>query len=151
MINECDICTNISAEKANLLTTDSWVVILSSDQGYLGRCYVTLRDHKGSLRELTDAEWQDYAGIVRRLENACKLGLGATHSNWTCLMNHSYQAKPGRPHVHWHFRPRYEKPVTINGVTFEDPEFGFHYDREQKRTVDDETFQKILESIKAYL
>jgi len=127
------------------------VIILAPDQGYLGRAYVTLRDHKSSLGELSEAEWQDYAVIVKRVENACKQGLGATLFNWSCLMNNAYQNKPYMPHVHWHFRPRYENPVIVNSVTFEDPEFGFHYDREQKHTVDKETFAMILEKIKAYL
>jgi diadenosine tetraphosphate (Ap4A) HIT family hydrolase len=151
MNDNCHICVGNKDLEANLLTTDYWHVILSPDQGYLGRAYVTLRDHKGTLGDLTDAEWQDYVSIVRRLENACKVGLGATLSNWTCLMNNAYQQKPNLPHVHWHFRPRYAEPVIINGVTFGDPDYGFHYDREQKQSVDDETFQIIIVKIKANL
>lgn len=147
----CDICTSIQANPANLLITRYWLVILSHDQGYLGRCYVTLRDHKGSLGQLSDAEWLDYKNIVRRLEKACMLGLGATLCNWTCLMNNAYQRKPCQPHVHWHFRPRYDKPVTINGMTFGDPDFGLHYDRNQKRTVDDKTFEMILSKLAALI
>ena len=59
-------------------------------------------------------------------------------------MNNSYQKKPYTPHVHWHFRPRYEQPVTINNVTFEDPEFGFHYDRDQHNEVDAKTLKLFL-------
>jgi diadenosine tetraphosphate (Ap4A) HIT family hydrolase len=153
MNDNCRICTANPEEtaKAELLTSKFWRVSLAQDQGYLGRCFVTLRGHKGSLSELTDDEWQDYIHIVRRLEQACKVGLGASLSNWTCLMNHAYKERPAYPHVHWHFRPRYEKPAVINGVTFEDPDFGHHYDRRQERTVDGPTFQAIINAIKAHL
>ena len=148
---ECYICVMNHGITANLLTTDYWHVILSPNQGYLGRAYVTLRDHKGTLGELSAAEWQDFAGIVKRLETAHKQGLGATLTNWTCLMNNVHQAQPSLPHVHWHALPRYEQPVTINGVIFTDPKFGHHYDRDQRRTVDEITFQEILGKLRLNL
>jgi diadenosine tetraphosphate (Ap4A) HIT family hydrolase len=150
MTFNCGICTIVQQE-ANLLTTEYWKVNLAPDQGYLGRTYVVLRDHKRSLSELSDAEWKDYAEIVGRLEKAYKKSLRATLFNWSCLMNNAYQTEPYLPHVHWHFRPRYKQPVAINGITFEDPQFGHHYDRDQRRTVDDETFRAILEKIKTHL
>lgn len=112
---------------------------------------MTLRDHKGTLSDLSDAEWQEYTRIVKRLENAYKVGLGAILSNWTCLMNNAYQEKPSLPHVHWHVRPRYEKSISLNGIEFNDPDFGFHYDRAQKQSVDNPTFQIIVARIKANL
>lgn len=148
MNNNCHLCVNNIDLDANILSTNYWHVILSPDQGYLGRSYVTLRDHKASLSDLSDEEWDDYRAIVRRLEKACKKGLGATLSNWTCLMNNAYQEKPSYPHVHWHFRPRYESDVTVNGTAFKDPDFGFHYNREQKQTVDQETYEAIIDKIK---
>lgn len=151
MDDRCHICVSNKELKASLLSTDYWHVVLSPDQGYLGRAYVTLREHKATLSELSEAEWQDYADIVKRLENACKVGLGASLSNWTCLMNNAYQEEPNLPHVHWHFRPRYKESVTLNGVTFNDPDFGFHYNREQKQEVDDKTFGIITDRIKASL
>ena len=151
MSNDCHVCIDNKNLKANLLSTDYWHVILSPDQGYLGRAYVTLRDHKGTLNEITDEEWIDYKSIVKRLENACKIGLGATLSNWSCLMNHAFQEKPSLPHVHWHFRPRYENEVIVNGVAFKDPKFGFHYDPKQKQFVDAETFQAIIQKIQSKL
>ena len=68
--------------------------------------------------------------------------------NWTCLMNNAYQEPSPNPHVHWHFRPRYKHAVNINGVEFNDSEFGHHYSRERNQTVTPETKQKILSKIK---
>jgi diadenosine tetraphosphate (Ap4A) HIT family hydrolase len=148
---ECPICTIVQTQPANLLTTKHWIVSLSRDQGYLGRAYVTLREHKGSLHELSADEWKDYTDIVRGLEKATAEGLGATLCNWSCLMNNAYQQKPYNPHIHWHMRPRYDHAVTINRVIFEDPAFGYHYDREQRLTVDEATYSAILERIREKL
>jgi diadenosine tetraphosphate (Ap4A) HIT family hydrolase len=151
MTKNCDSCKHLGNSSSNILTTDHWVVALAPDQGYLGRCYVTLREHKGSLSLLSEREWADFASITRQLEGACEKAFSAAPFNWSCLMNNAFQVKPASPHVHWHFRPRYEHPVQLNGTTFVDPQFGFHYDREQRRKLDDETYQIILEKITANL
>ena len=31
------------------------------------------------------------------------------------------------PHLHIHVRPRYDKPVMVNGCIYTDSEFGHHY------------------------
>lgn len=149
MNKNCDICEHLDDQSGNIINTDHWSVALAPDQGYLGRCYVTLREHKDSLSSLSDEEWADFARITRQLEDGCKEAFGATPFNWSCLMNNAFQVKPSLPHVHWHFRPRYEHPAQLNGVTFVDPQFGFHYDREQRRKVDDETYHMILNKIKS--
>ena len=71
--------------------------------------------------------------------------------NWTCFMNYAYQEKPYRPHVHWHLRPRYERAVTIAGVTCEDPTFGHPYGQTASRVLEPAVFQGIREKIKARL
>ena len=146
-MNICDICKHLQDETGRLLATDKWVVTLAPDQGYLGRCYVTLRSHKGSLSELTNAEWQEYIHLVPRLEKACRQAFNASPFNWACMMNNSYQAMPANPHVHWHFRPRYAEPVTLAGVRFADPQFEYHYDCDQRRTVEPDVFNAIYERL----
>jgi diadenosine tetraphosphate (Ap4A) HIT family hydrolase len=71
--------------------------MLAPDQGYLGRSYVTLRDHKGHLAALSWQEWGEYANIVLRLERACVKALNATLFNWSCLLNNAYQKTPHTP------------------------------------------------------
>lgn len=147
----CDICDHLKNESNAVLATQYWVVALTPDQGYVGRCYVTLREHKASLANLSDQEWADYARIVRTLEHAAYKAFNATPANWACMMNNAYQEESAQPHVHWHFRPRYRQPVEINGVTFDDPLYGYHYDRDQRKKVDADTFQAILERLRAAL
>ena len=42
-------------------------------------------------------------------------------------MNNFYKKAAPDPHLHIHVRPRYDKPVMINGNTYVDSEFGHHY------------------------
>lgn len=147
MQKTCDICQNINNPETEVMRTDTWVVHLAGDQGYLGRCYVTLLDHKGSLSELSDAEWNSFRNIAKQLELAFTKAFGADPCNWSCLLNNAFRVEPADPHVHWHLRPRHKQKVTVNGVVFDDPDYGSHYDREHRRRVDSQTFQAIKQQI----
>ena len=103
------------------------------------------------MAELTNEEWLDFAQIVKSLEQAIRLAFDARLFNWSCLMNNAFQHNPATPHVHWHFRPRYDKTVSIDGIDFEDPLFGHHYDREQSLKVSGETLSHIQAKIKENL
>jgi diadenosine tetraphosphate (Ap4A) HIT family hydrolase len=148
----CDICNFIKTDNNPVLETKYWIVLLAEDQAYFGRCYVTLKRHCGDLVDLNDQEWSDLHKLIHKLESSVKNAFGATLFNWTCLMNMAYQNKPYDPHVHWHFRPRYDHPVNFGGLVFEDPEFGHHYAREHERSceVSKEVQQKIIENINKF-
>lgn len=147
---KCDGCRKPNKNEL-IHQTKFWKVIISSNQAYLGRCYVTLKRHCGDLAELENSEWSDFIEIVKRIESALKRSLNATMFNWTCLMNNSYQNDPPNPHVHWHFRPRYNHKVEFAGEVFEDPEFGHHYNRERTQKVSTVVKKKIVDKIKESL
>ena len=151
MNQQCNSCLYLKNPDGNILVSDYWVVALAPNQGYLGRCYVTLKQHKGDLSSLSDKEWLDFADTSRRMEKALKSAFNATPFNWSCLMNNAYQHEPPQPHVHWHLLPRYEKSVKLNGLEFTDPQFGHHYDRDQRRSVDDATYRVIAQKVKTKL
>lgn len=134
-----------------ILETDFWKIVIASDQAYLGRCFVILKRHRGDLAELENPEWIDFIAVVKNLETALKKSFGAAMFNWTCLMNNAYQNISPNPHVHWHFRPRYDRKVEFYGEIFEDFEFGKHYSQTRKREVPDEIKRKIVERIKENL
>jgi len=148
----CDICGFIKSNNNPILETDYWVVLLADDQSYLGRCYITLKRHSGDLIELTKAEWNDLHKIIIKLELSVKKAFGATLFNWACLMNLAYQNNPPNPHIHWHFRPRYDHSVRFEGLTFKDPEFGNHYARGNERSliISKKVQQKIIDRIQKY-
>ena len=127
--------------------TDHWKVILADDQAYLGRCYVTLKRHCETVLDLTSPEWSDLQSVMKKLEATLKAAFNATMFNWTCLMNLAYQNTPPNPHVHWHFKPRYQSPVTIDQELFTDDEIGHHYSVQRHHVVDGSLYQVIRAKI----
>lgn len=134
-----------------ILETTHWKTFLMSDQTYLGRSVVVLkRENCGDLADLTKEEMLDFLELVGKLENAFRKAFSATMFNWTCLMNLAYQNVPPDPHVHWHFRPRYDHKVTFSGLDFIDPNFGQHYDRATDRDVG-VVRKQIVEEVKKHV
>lgn len=146
----CDICDFVKTNNNPIIETKYWKVLLADDQAYLGRCYVSLRRHAGDLVKLTKTEWNDLFELIVNLESSVKNAFDATLFNWTCLMNMAYQNKPYNPHIHWHFRPRYDHYVKFAGLIFKDLEFGVHYATEKERSfiVPKDIQQKIIQKIK---
>ena len=147
----CEICKSLDTGNRRLLVTDHWIVTVAPDQGYLGRCYVSLRRHRQHLRELNSAEWNDLTVVVGQLEHAITAAFGATLYNWACMMNNAYQDANPVPHVHWHLRPRYSAPVIFNGIEYSDKDFGHHYDRDQRTLLDASVVAAITAEIKSKL
>jgi diadenosine tetraphosphate (Ap4A) HIT family hydrolase len=107
-----------------LFETAHWQVLLAPDQRNLGTCVVALKREEKELSGLRKEEWSDLLEIVKELESALKKAFHSTMFNWGCLMNSSYLEDPPRPHLHWHFIPRYRNLVKFNHKTFYDPCFG---------------------------
>ncbi|MDE2038069.1 MAG: HIT family protein [Patescibacteria group bacterium] len=105
-----------------LFETEHWKVVLLDDQLYLGRCVVALKRPCQNLADLNEKENEDWLEVVKKLESSFRKAFGAFMFNWSCLMN----SDPEKRQVHWHFRPRYDKPVQVDGRVFEDPNFGQH-------------------------
>jgi len=148
---KCTICPLLENPKHQILVTKYWAVNLGNDQLYLGRAFVTIREHKGSLGELSEEEWADLGVVVRTLEKAYKEAFGAAPINWTCMMNHSYKKDPVDPHIYWHVFPRYRNPVTLAGITFNDDVYGEHYELDAVRDVSDEVVEEIATRLAPYL
>lgn len=145
------ICCQKQNQDDIIYETKYWIVTLSSEQSYLGRCYVTLKRHCGNLSELKQEEWSDFIELIKVLESALRKSFNATMFNWTCLMNDAYKNNPPNPHVHWHFRPRYNHKIKFENVIFEDPEFGNHYNRNRTQNITKKLQQKIIIKIKENL
>ena len=127
-MNHCDWCSLSEEDKQfQLYESQSWSVFLSDEQDYIGRCILVLKRHCRSLSELTEDEWAELREVIGKVEGCLKVVLGAALCNWTCLMNDFYKDSSPDPHLHIHVRPRYDRPVTINGNTYPDSEFGHHY------------------------
>jgi diadenosine tetraphosphate (Ap4A) HIT family hydrolase len=131
----CYFC-DATALHLHIMETDHWKVTLSQEQSCLGRFFVILKRHAPSLQVLTAEELTDWQSILVVMETACHRVFGAINFNWACMMNLAYKEQPYNPHAHWHCRPRYSECVEVNGMRFEDPEFGDHYNRDRMMTLD---------------
>lgn len=149
MDKKCDACEFLKEPKDQILVTKHWNVGIGNNHAYLGRAFVTLREHKSSLSELSDVQWQEFHEIVRKLEKAYKQAFGAEPLNWGCFMNHAFRTEPFNPHVHWHIFPRYKVAPVVSGITFDDPLFGNFYDDKAERIVSDEVVAAIVAKLKS--
>ncbi len=134
--------------------TKYWIVKLADNQYEIGRCVIDIKRDCGQLSHLTPKEWEDlHKNIIIKLEKALKKSFEAEMFNWSCLMNNAFKPKikNPKPHVHFHFRPRYRKPVFYMGEKFIDEKFGYHYDRLKDKQVNDKVFQAIISKIKENL
>jgi diadenosine tetraphosphate (Ap4A) HIT family hydrolase len=137
-------------KKEPIFSTKYWKVILADEQAYVGRLILVLQGECSALPELSLEEQKDFFDLIRNLENIYRKEFSATMFNYSCLMNHAYRDGK-RPHVHWHFRPRYERPVDIDGFIVKDPNFGNHYLPESLQDLEDKTPQHVREYISATL
>jgi diadenosine tetraphosphate (Ap4A) HIT family hydrolase len=152
-MNNCEICailaTHNDGKDVQVIETEKWRVVLDPNQQFIGKAFVTLLEHKASLSDLDTEDWKDFEALVKRLESALKKAFQPNHFNWSCLMN--IAAMNGQEtHVHWHIHPRYDKPITIAGETFEDTQW---YPRKERtdHIVGITVLQKIAEKIKENL
>jgi diadenosine tetraphosphate (Ap4A) HIT family hydrolase len=146
----CPFCPEPNLNELVLKTT-YWRAFLAWDQTYVGRCIVALNRHCEDLADLTSDEWIEFHAVVKQLESAMKKTFAATMFNWTCLMNDAFQETPPEPHVHWHFRPRYNHSVEIAGLLFEDLEFAHHYDRTKKHEISEAEKKLVVAAIQQNL
>lgn len=121
----CEICPILATQnhKTDVIVfeTECWRVVLDANQRFLGKCFVTLLEHKESISDLSTNEWQDLHSVMQRLEKGVKGAFHPSHFNWECLMNNAIIANQPT-HVHWHLHPRYNKPIEFGGDIFYDTE-----------------------------
>lgn len=148
-MTECDWCSLSEEDKKYLLCESGyWSVFLADEQDYIGRCILVLKRHCGSMSELTDGEWNELRELIFQVESCLKAVLGAVLFNWSCLMNSFYKAAAPDPHLHIHVRPRYDKPVMINGNIYSDGEFGHHYALHKSGEIPAEDREEMFNRIK---
>lgn len=94
-----------------------WTLYVNGDQGFLGRCVVWCkREDALDLALATPEEQKELFEILRVLRDGVAKEFGATWFNYSFLGNVDR-------HLHGHFFPRYQQPVTFNGVTFIDLDY----------------------------
>lgn len=66
-------------------------------------------------------------------------------------MNSFYKGSEPDPHLHIHVRPRYDKPVTVNGSTYVDSEFGHHYAVHKSGSISVKDKEEVFTRLKEWL
>lgn len=101
-----------------------WEVVFTEwCQEFPGECIIS--SNKETLSDLTEEEWVELGLIEKELERVCQKLFQATMFNFACLMNNAYRDHE-KPHVHFHFIPRYKNKREILNKTYQDRHFGYN-------------------------
>jgi len=155
----CVTCTQPEHDPDVIAFTDHWKIVLHPDQTTAGSCLIGTRRHARKLSSLTADEAADFHQLVMVLEPALEAAIGADLVNFSCLRNWAYRLEdpepPYRdgvpsPHVHWHVATRYQQPKEIQGVHFDDVDFGEELVWRQRR-VDPVVRRFLMRSIRSAL
>ncbi len=104
---------------------NNWeVVFVNWCQEFVGDCIISC--NKESLSKLTDNDWIELGKIEKELERISKKLFNATMFNFACLMNNAYRDNE-KPHVHFHFIPRYKNKLEIFNKVYKDKHFGYNF------------------------
>ena len=121
-------------------------------QEFIGYCIVSC--DKESLSDLEPEAWEELGKLEKELERICKKVFGATMFNFACLMNNAYRDDE-KPHVHYHFVPRYKSELKILNKIYKDKHFGYNFwkwanskFKRQKDIFTEEEKQKIYQMMK---
>lgn len=99
------------------------VVFVKWCQEFPGDCIISC--NKESLSDLTEDEWKELGELEKELERITKKLFNATMYNFACLMNNAYRDNE-KPHVHFHFIPRYDGERIILNKKYKDIHFGYN-------------------------
>ena len=66
-------------------------------------------------------------------------------------MNSFFKEPAPDPHLHIHVRPRYDKPVLLNGSTYIDSEFGHHYAPDKSGAIPVEDKEEVFRRLKEWM
>ena len=104
---------------------ETWEVVFGKwSQEFIG--YSIISCNKKSLSDLTNDDWVELGKLEKELERVCKKLFGATMFNFSCLMNNAYRDNE-KPHVHFHFMPRYKNEVNLFNKKYIDKHFGYNF------------------------
>ena len=100
------------------------VIFVDWCQEFPGDCIIS--SNKENLSELINDEWIELGIIEKELERVTKKLFGATMFNFACLMNNAYRDNE-KPHVHFHFIPRYKNQLNMFNKVYKDRHFGYNF------------------------
>ena len=118
---------------------DHWAVFVRANHVTLGSLVIIAKSEATNLGNLSKEEWAEFATVSNEMENLLRKTFGAEKFNYLALMMVD-------PHVHFHFIPRYSKPVTFNDRVYTDPDWPV---KTELKTI--ETTEEEIKTIQNYL
>ena len=100
------------------------VVFVDWCQEFVGDCIIS--STKESLSDLASEEWAELGKIEKELERVAKKLFNATMFKGNYLMNNTYRHNE-KPHVHFHFFPRYKNELMLFDKVYKDRHFGYNF------------------------
>lgn len=107
-----------------------WVVLFRYKQVTPGSMILLAKSGKLSLGDLSAEEWAEFAEVSHDVERWTREAFGAEKFNYLALMMHD-------PEVHFHFIPRYSKPVLVLDQEIGDPDWPSKTDMRPQDLSDD--------------
>lgn len=95
---------------------DHWVALLRPQQVTIGTLVIAAKSDATQLGDLTTEQWTEFATVSRDMEVLLTKVFSAEKFNYLALMMKD-------PHPHFHFVPRYSKPVMFNGKEYIDTDW----------------------------
>lgn len=120
---------------------DHWLVLLRPEQITVGTLVLVTKSNATHLAQLSEAQWADFAHVCQFVEDLAKEKFNAAKFNYLALMMRD-------PNVHFHFIPRYPKPVVIDGKKYTDPDWPYKTEF-TKMDVPEEDIEKIRQKLKS--
>lgn len=93
-----------------------WVVLLRPTQITVGTLVLAAKSDAKHLGDLSSEIWTEFDAVSKFAETLLRDKFGAEKFNYLALMMKD-------PNVHFHFIPRYSKPVSVSGRGFVDPDW----------------------------
>ena len=99
------------------------VVFVDWCQEFPGQCIISSQIER--LSDLKESDWIELGKLEKELERITKKLFNSTMYNFACLMNNAYRDN-AKPHVHFHFIPRYKNELKLFNKKYIDKHFGYN-------------------------
>jgi diadenosine tetraphosphate (Ap4A) HIT family hydrolase len=97
---------------------EHWVVLIRPKQVTVGSLVLAAKSEALHLGEINSEEWGEFEEVSRYAEEITKKAFGAEKFNYLALMMKD-------PNVHFHFIPRYSKPVKLGDISYIDVDWPY--------------------------
>ncbi|WP_367913173.1 adenylyltransferase/cytidyltransferase family protein [Leadbetterella sp. DM7] len=96
-----------------LLNFNYWLLSVRPQQLTIGSLVIALKRSCSNLSDITSEESKELSLVFSKTEKLLKMSFSYNKINYLCLMMVDNQ-------VHFHVFPRYDKPIALDGKSYED-------------------------------